>query len=163
MPCQLVTGGCGFIGSCYVLEARRRGVRVVNLDKLTYAGNLANLAALQGDPEYVFVRGDIGNADLVDWLLRTFQPDAVVNFAAESHVALMVFVGAIDIKKFETGHVAVQLVVEQPQVKKVLGVTVHAGYRPQFYSKRGKRHLYKLFWILARGDDRPLVRRARQQ
>jgi len=86
MPCQLVTGGCGFIGSCYVLEARRRGVRVVNLDRLTYAGNLANLAALQGDPEYVFVRGDIGNADLVDWLLRTFQPDAVVNFAAESHV-----------------------------------------------------------------------------
>ena len=86
MPCQLVTGGSGFIGSCYVLEARRRGVRVVNLDKLTYAGNPANLAALQGDPDYVFVRGDIGNAELLGWLLQSYQPDAIVNFAAESHV-----------------------------------------------------------------------------
>ena len=86
MPCHLVTGGSGFIGSCYVLEARRRGVRVVNLDKLTYAGNPANLAALQGDPDYVFVRGDIGNAELLGWLLQSYQPDAIVNFAAESHV-----------------------------------------------------------------------------
>ena len=86
MPCHLVTGGSGFIGSCYVLAARRRGVRVVNLDKLTYAGNPANLAALHGDSDYVFVRGDIGNAELVDWLLQNYQPDAIVNFAAESHV-----------------------------------------------------------------------------
>ena len=86
MPCQLVTGGSGFIGSCYVLQARRQGARVVNLDKLTYAGNPANLAALKDDPDYVFVRGDIGNAELVAWLLETFQPDAIVNFAAESHV-----------------------------------------------------------------------------
>lgn len=86
MPCQLVTGGTGFIGSCYVLQARKRGVRVVNLDKLTYAGNPANLEALRDDPEYALVQGDIGNAELVAWLLQTFQPDAVVNFAAESHV-----------------------------------------------------------------------------
>ena len=86
MPCQLVTGGSGFIGSCYVLQARRQGVHVVNLDKLTYAGNPANLAALKDDSDYNFVRGDIGNAELVAWLLETFQPDAVVNFAAESHV-----------------------------------------------------------------------------
>ena len=77
MPCQLVTGGSGFIGSCYVLQARRQGVRVVNLDKLTYAGNPANLAALKDDPDYVFVRGDIGNAELIAWLLETFQPQAV--------------------------------------------------------------------------------------
>ncbi len=86
MTCQLVTGGAGFIGSAYVLQARRAGVRVINLDKLTYAGNPANLAALTGDPEHVFVRGDIGNEELVAFLLDTYRPDAVVNFAAESHV-----------------------------------------------------------------------------
>ncbi|MBO5491484.1 MAG: dTDP-glucose 4,6-dehydratase [Desulfovibrio sp.] len=86
MSCQLVTGGAGFIGSCYVLHARRRGVRVINLDKLTYAGNMENLAALRDDAEHIFVRGDIGNAELTAYLLSRYQPDAVVNFAAESHV-----------------------------------------------------------------------------
>lgn len=86
MACHLVTGGAGFIGSCYVLQARRRGVRVITLDKLTYAGNPDNLAALREDPYHVFVRGDIGNAELVACLLNMYRPDAVVNFAAESHV-----------------------------------------------------------------------------
>ena len=84
--CQLVTGGAGFIGSCYVLQARKRGVRVINLDKLTYAGNMDNLDALRGDGGHVFVCGDIGNAELVAHLLDSYRPDAVVNFAAESHV-----------------------------------------------------------------------------
>lgn len=83
---QLVTGGAGFIGSCYVLEARRRGIPVLNLDALTYAGNPENLAPLAGDEDHVFVRGDIGNAELVAWLLERYQPAAIVNFAAESHV-----------------------------------------------------------------------------
>ena len=82
----LVTGGAGFIGSCYVLSRRAAGERVINLDKLTYSGNPENLAALQGDPDAVFVRGDIGDAELVSRLLREYRPDAVVNFAAESHV-----------------------------------------------------------------------------
>ena len=86
MHCQLVTGGAGFIGSCYVLQARRRGIRVITLDKLTYSGNSENLAALTGDADHIFVRGDIGNAELVAYVLETYQPDAVVNFAAESHV-----------------------------------------------------------------------------
>ena len=86
MACQLVTGGAGFIGSCYVLQARRHGVRVVTLDKLTYAGNLANLAALRDDPEHIFVQGDIGDAELLAGLLEKYQPDGIVNFAAESHV-----------------------------------------------------------------------------
>ena len=86
MQCQLVTGGAGFIGSCYVLQARRCGVRVINLDKLTYSGNRENLAALVDDPDHIFVRGDIGNEELVAHLLERYQPDAVVNFAAESHV-----------------------------------------------------------------------------
>ena len=81
-PTLLITGGAGFIGSCQVLLARARGFRVVNLDKLTYAGNLENLAALRHDPEHIFVRGDIGNAERVDYLLRVDAPDAVLNFAA---------------------------------------------------------------------------------
>lgn len=82
----LITGGAGFIGSCYVLQARQRGERVINLDKLTYAGNPENLAELEQDKDYIFVQGDIGNAELVRWLLQTYRPDAVLNFAAESHV-----------------------------------------------------------------------------
>ena len=57
----LITGGAGFIGSCYVLQARQRGERVINLDKLTYAGNPENLAELAQDKDYIFVQGDIGS------------------------------------------------------------------------------------------------------
>lgn len=83
----LVTGGAGFIGSNFVhawLAAHDEPV--VNLDKLTYAGNLANLAALEGDRRHTFVRGDIGDRALVERLLAEHRPRAVVNFAAESHV-----------------------------------------------------------------------------
>ncbi len=86
MPTWLVTGGAGFIGGNFVLEAVRQGIRVVNLDALTYAGNLDTLQSIQGDPNHVFVHGDIGDAGLVEGLLRQHRPDAVINFAAESHV-----------------------------------------------------------------------------
>jgi len=83
----LVTGGAGFIGSNYVLDwLAQSDETVVNLDKLSYAGNLQNLASLKDDPRHVFVHGDIGNAKLVPELLVKYQPRAVVNFAAESHV-----------------------------------------------------------------------------
>jgi len=82
----LVTGGAGFIGGNFVLEAVAAGVRVVNLDALTYAGNLDTLASLDGHPDHAFVHGDIGDRALVSRLLATHQPDAIVNFAAESHV-----------------------------------------------------------------------------
>jgi dTDP-glucose 4,6-dehydratase len=84
----LVTGGCGFIGSNLVawLRRHRPDWTVVNLDKLTYAGNPENLAALEQDPGYVFVRGDIGNRELVDHVLRTHRIEAVMHLAAESHV-----------------------------------------------------------------------------
>ncbi len=83
----LVTGGAGFIGSNFVLEwLARAGEPVVNLDKLTYAGNLANLAALERDARHVFVRGDIGDRELVRGLLAQHRPRAILNFAAESHV-----------------------------------------------------------------------------
>jgi len=92
----LVTGGAGFIGSNFVLDwldgaapggaASTGGEPLVNLDKLTYAGNLANLAPLRDDARHVFVRGDIGDEALVGELLARHRPRAVVNFAAESHV-----------------------------------------------------------------------------
>jgi dTDP-glucose 4,6-dehydratase len=83
----LVTGGAGFIGANFVLDwLARVGEPVVNLDKLTYAGNLGNLAALAGDARHVFVRGDIGDHALVAACLAEHRPRAVVNFAAESHV-----------------------------------------------------------------------------
>jgi dTDP-glucose 4,6-dehydratase len=83
----LVTGGAGFIGSNFVLDwLAGGGEPVVNLDKLTYAGNLENLAPLAGDLRHVFVRGDIGDRELVAGLLATHGIRAIVHFAAESHV-----------------------------------------------------------------------------
>ncbi len=83
----LVTGAAGFIGSNFVLDWLAHGDEgVVNLDKLTYAGNLENLASLEGDARHSFVQGDIGDRTLVAALLERYQPRAVVNFAAESHV-----------------------------------------------------------------------------
>ncbi len=83
----LVTGGAGFIGANFVLEwLARTGEPVVNLDKLTYAGNLASLESVKSDPRHVFVQGDIGDRGLVEKLLAEHQLRAVVNFAAESHV-----------------------------------------------------------------------------
>ena len=84
----LVTGGAGFIGSNFVLDwlATPHAEPVVNLDKLTYAGNLANLEAVQNDTRHHFVQGDIGDVVLIEKLLREHPIRAVVNFAAESHV-----------------------------------------------------------------------------
>lgn len=86
MKTLLVTGGAGFIGANFVLQAVAAGDRVINLDKLTYAGNLQTLLSLDGNDRHVFVHGDIGDRELIATLLATHRPDAVVNFAAESHV-----------------------------------------------------------------------------
>jgi dTDP-glucose 4,6-dehydratase len=83
----LVTGAAGFIGSNFVLDwLAQSDETIINLDALTYAGNLENLASLKNDARHIFVHGDIGNFDLVSQLLAKHQPRAVVNFAAESHV-----------------------------------------------------------------------------
>jgi dTDP-glucose 4,6-dehydratase len=83
----LVTGGAGFIGSNFVLDwLAGSDEPVINVDKLTYAGNLENLASLNGDARHIFVRGDIGDANLMRDLLAKHHPRAVLNFAAESHV-----------------------------------------------------------------------------
>jgi dTDP-glucose 4,6-dehydratase len=83
----LVTGGCGFIGSNFVLDwLANESAPVVNLDALTYAGNPANLAAVADDARYTFVRGNICDAELLEQIFREQRPRAVVHFAAESHV-----------------------------------------------------------------------------
>jgi dTDP-glucose 4,6-dehydratase len=88
METWLVTGGAGFIGCNFVRMALapERRCRVVVLDKLTYAGHLASLRDVEGDPRYAFVRGDIADRDTVERVLREHRPTAIVNFAAESHV-----------------------------------------------------------------------------
>jgi dTDP-glucose 4,6-dehydratase len=83
----LVTGGAGFIGANFVIQwIANVGKPVVNLDKLTYAGNLANLASLSSDARHIFLKGDIGDTPVVAKLLAEYRPCAVLNFAAESHV-----------------------------------------------------------------------------
>jgi dTDP-glucose 4,6-dehydratase len=84
----LVTGGAGFIGSNFVLHVLRKypDSRIVNLDKLTYAGNLENLREVEGDPRHIFLQGDICDSELVAQLLVRYSIDVIINFAAESHV-----------------------------------------------------------------------------
>ena len=82
----LVTGGAGFIGSNFVLQRVAAGDRIINLDKLTYAGNLGNLTSLKGNSAHTFVQGGIEDEALIKELLLAHRPDAIVNFAAESHV-----------------------------------------------------------------------------
>lgn len=84
----LVTGGCGFIGSNFIryILQKRETIEIVNLDLLTYAGNINNLIDVANDPRYTFVRGDISDKMLVNKILKAHKVDAIINFAAESHV-----------------------------------------------------------------------------
>jgi len=84
----LITGGAGFIGGNFVLGwlSNANAEEVINLDSLTYAGNLETLASLQNDDRHIFVKGSIGDAELVIRLLNQYQPRAILHFAAESHV-----------------------------------------------------------------------------
>ncbi|MEN6566459.1 MAG: dTDP-glucose 4,6-dehydratase [Veillonellales bacterium] len=87
MQTILVTGGAGFIGSNFIhIALQEPAVRILNLDKLTYAGNLDSLTAVEHDPRYTFIQGDICDQTLVENLFANYQPDAIVHFAAESHV-----------------------------------------------------------------------------
>jgi dTDP-glucose 4,6-dehydratase len=83
----LVTGGAGFIGANFVLrQMAQDGLNIINLDALTYAGNLDTLESVKDHPDHLFVLGSIGDRPLVEYVLNRYQPDAIVNFAAESHV-----------------------------------------------------------------------------
>ncbi|MGB7268030.1 MAG: GDP-mannose 4,6-dehydratase, partial [Albidovulum sp.] len=82
----LVTGGAGFIGSAVVRQAVQDGISVVNLDKLTYAGSLTNVAEVSDSPLYAFEQADICDRAAIDAILAKHQPDAIMHLAAESHV-----------------------------------------------------------------------------
>ena len=88
----LVTGGAGFIGSNFVLDwLKESNEPIVNLDALTYAGNLENLQSIADDPRHIFVKGNICDKELVSSLLAQYKPRAIVHFAAESHVDRSIF------------------------------------------------------------------------
>ncbi|ACG75628.1 dTDP-glucose 4,6-dehydratase [Anaeromyxobacter sp. K] len=126
----LLTGGCGFIGSNLVrlLLAERPGWRVVNLDKLTYAGNAENLAAVEGSSQYRFVRGDIGNGELVAEIFRTERIDAVMHLAAESHVDRSILAPAVFIDTNVRGTQVLLEAAREHGVKRYLHVSTDEVY-----------------------------------
>ncbi len=126
----LVTGGAGFIGSNLVrlLLAERPGWRVVNLDKLTYAGNAENLADLAGNPRYRFVRGDICDGRLVGELLRAEGIDAVMHLAAESHVDRSILEPAVFIDTNVRGTQVLLEAARELGVKRFLHVSTDEVY-----------------------------------
>ncbi len=126
----LITGGSGFIGSNLVrlVLAERPGWRVVNLDKLTYAGNAENLADLEGDPRYRFVRGDVANGELVAELLRSERIDAVMHLAAESHVDRSILAPAVFIDTNVRGTQVLLEAARELQVKRFLHVSTDEVY-----------------------------------
>src|SRR6266516_7965195 len=126
----LVTGGSGFIGSNLIrlVLAERPGWRVVNLDKLTYAGNAENLADLEGNPRYRFVRGDIANGELVAELVRTERIDAIMHLAAESHVDRSILSPAIFIETNVRGTQVLLEAARELRVKRFLHVSTDEVY-----------------------------------
>ena len=126
----LVTGGAGFIGSNLVrlLRRERPDWTVVNLDKLTYAGNAESLADLRDDPKHVFVRGDIANAELVDYLLRQHQVDAILNLAAESHVDRSILGPGIFVETNVSGTQVLLDCARQAKVKRFVQISTDEVY-----------------------------------
>src|SRR4051812_33311846 len=150
----LVTGGAGFIGSAFVRDvlARRDGARIVVVDKLTYAGNRSNLAAVEGDPEqasrFRFVEGDIADAPLVARLVD--EVDAVINFAAESHVDRSI----LDPEAFlRTGVIGVHVLLEA--VREASARRSASGGRPVRYLQVSTDEVYgAVLEGRSREDDR---------
>lgn len=126
----LITGGAGFIGSNFVhyLIGQHQGNKVVNLDKLTYAGNLENLEAIRDNSNYIFEKRDIVDRDFVKGILEKYQIDALINFAAESHVDRSILGGAEFIQTNVVGtHVLLELAKEFP-LKKFVQVSTDEVY-----------------------------------
>jgi len=126
----LVTGGAGFIGGNLVrfLLRERPDWTVVNLDKLTYAGNAESLADLRGEPRHVFVRGDIANAELVDHLVRSHQIDAILNLAAESHVDRSILGPSIFVETNVSGTQVLLEAARQSGVRRFVQVSTDEVY-----------------------------------
>jgi dTDP-glucose 4,6-dehydratase len=126
----LVTGGCGFIGTNLVrlLLAERPGWRVVNLDKLTYAGNAESLADVQASPAYRFVRGDVSNGELVGELIRSERIEAVMHLASESHVDRSILAPAVFIETNVRGTQVLLEAARELGVKRFLHVSTDEVY-----------------------------------
>jgi dTDP-glucose 4,6-dehydratase len=126
----LVTGGAGFIGNNLVRFLRRERPEwtVVNLDKLTYAGNAESIADLRQDPRHVFVRGDIANAELVEQLIRHYSVDAILNLAAESHVDRSILGPGIFVETNVSGTQVLLEAARQARVKRFLQISTDEVY-----------------------------------
>lgn len=126
----LVTGGAGFIGSNFInhILKSRSDYFILNLDKLTYAGNLENLRESEGNPNYTFVKGDIVNFELVQFLFEKYEIEYVINFAAESHVDRSILGSAIFYQTNVIGTNVLLEVSRQYEVKKFLQVSTDEVY-----------------------------------
>jgi dTDP-glucose 4,6-dehydratase len=125
----LVTGGCGFIGSNFIRYALKNSdYEIVNLDKLTYAGNLKNLVDVQNDPRYKFYKGDICNFELVSFIIEKENVDSIINFAAESHVDRSILSSQEFIRTNVTGTNVLLEVTRLYQLKKFLQISTDEVY-----------------------------------
>jgi dTDP-glucose 4,6-dehydratase len=126
----LVTGGAGFIGSNFVryMLEKYPTYKVVNYDLLTYAGNLENLKDVENHPNYTFVKGDINNRELVDYLVKTHEIDVIVNFAAESHVDRSITDPDIFVKTNVLGTQALLDVAKANHIKKYVQISTDEVY-----------------------------------
>lgn len=126
----LVTGGAGFIGSNFVryMLEKYPNYKVVNYDLLTYAGNLENLKDVENHPNYTFVKGDINNRELVDYLVKTHEIDVIVNFAAESHVDRSITDPDIFVKTNVLGTQALLDVAKTNHIKKYVQISTDEVY-----------------------------------
>ncbi|MDD5625632.1 MAG: dTDP-glucose 4,6-dehydratase [Patescibacteria group bacterium] len=114
----LITGGAGFIGSNFIhyILKKYKNYQIINLDKLTYCGNLENLKDIEKNPRYKFIKGDIGDKDLIDNLLKNEKPDAIINFAAMTHVDRSI----LDAEEFiKTNILGVQILLEASRKYKI--------------------------------------------
>jgi dTDP-glucose 4,6-dehydratase len=126
----LVTGGAGFIGSNFVhhMLEKYSDYHIVNLDLLTYAGNLENLKDIEGNPNYTFVKGDIANRELVDYLVKSHKISVIVNFAAESHVDRSITDPDTFIKNNVSGTQALLDVAKNNQITKYVQISTDEVY-----------------------------------
>lgn len=126
----LVTGGMGFIGSNFIHYMLKKypDYKIVNLDLLTYAGNMENLKDVEDNSQYTFVKGDIRNRELVDFLIKTYRIDMIVNFAAESHVDRSITDPDIFIKTNILGTQNLLEVAKDRQIKKYVQISTDEVY-----------------------------------
>lgn len=126
----LVTGGAGFIGSNFVryMLEKYPNYKLVNYDLLTYAGNLENLKDVENHPNYTFVKGDINNRELVDYLVKTYEIDVIVNFAAESHVDRSITDPDIFVKTNVLGTQALLDVAKANNIRKYVQISTDEVY-----------------------------------